>query len=75
MNLIRIFTKNEKGEISTQPIVISKGESISKITRIINKQFLQTFRYAKIWGSAQFEGQRVGLDYQLQDGDIVQIFA
>ncbi len=75
LNLIRIYTKNEKGEISAQPIVISKGERIAKITRIINKQFLQTFRYAKIWGSAQFEGQRVGLEYQLQDGDIVQIFA
>ena len=75
LNLIRIYTKNDKGEISVRPIVISKGERVEKVTRIINKKFLQTFRYAKIWGSAQFEGQRVGLDYQLQDEDIIQIFA
>ena len=75
LKLIRIYTKNDKGEISARPIVISRGERVEKITRIINKQFLQTFRYAKIWGSAQFEGQRVGIDYQLKEGDIVQIFA
>ena len=75
LNFILIYTKNDKGEISTTPIVITEGDRVGKVTRIINKQFVQSFRYAKIWGSTQFEGQRVGQDYQLQDGDVVQIFA
>jgi len=75
LELIRIYTKNDKGDVSPNPIVVSNGDRVDKVTQIINKQFLKTFRYAKIWGSGQFEGQRVGLDYQLHDGDVVQVFA
>jgi hypothetical protein len=34
------------------------------------------FSGARIWGpSARFEGQRVGRDHAIQDGDVVEILA
>ncbi|HDM08667.1 MAG TPA: TGS domain-containing protein, partial [Candidatus Omnitrophica bacterium] len=29
-------------------------------------------KYARIWGSAKFDGQRVPRDYVLQDRDIIE---
>ncbi len=43
---------------------------------MLHRDLLENFRYAKVWGkSVKFDGQRVGLDYILEDGDILTIYA
>ena len=40
----------------------------------IHKEMGTSFRIARIWGpSARFDGQQVGRDHPVQDGDIVEI--
>jgi hypothetical protein len=40
----------------------------------IHKSLLQDFKFAQVWGrSVKFNPQKVGLDHQLMDEDIVQI--
>ncbi len=75
MNLIRIYTRDKMGHVSKEPIVLKKNSKLSDLAETIHKDFIKKFRYAKVWGkSAKFDGQIVGLDHQLEDGDIIEFF-
>ena len=37
------------------------------------KEIAEHFKFARIWGSGKFDGQRIPADYELEDGDIVEI--
>jgi len=39
----------------------------------IHQDFLQKLKAARVWGSTAFDGQMVGRDYVLQDGDVVEL--
>lgn len=76
LELIRVYTRNIDGVIATKPIVLKKGATIREVAEKLGSMFLKNFRYAKIWGkSIKFDGQHTGLEHELFDQDIVQIFA
>jgi len=76
LELVRIKSKEPNGGIAPKPIVLKKGSTVSDIAKIIHTRFFDHFKLAKIYGpSAKFEGQTVGLNHILADGDIVEIFA
>ncbi len=73
---IRIFTRNAIGDIADRPIILIKGSNIENAIEVLSKKMLKFFRFARIWGSsAKFDGEKVGLDRVLQDGDVIQVFA
>ena len=54
---------------------MNKGATVEDAARIVHKDFVKNFKYAKVWGpSAKFDGQQVGLDHELKDTDIIEIF-
>jgi small GTP-binding protein len=75
MQVLRIYTKPPRGEINRKtPFICLKGTLVSDIAKKIHKDLLKNFRYAKIWGSStDFQGQRVGLEHELRDEDIIEI--
>jgi len=76
LELVRVKSKEPNGGIAPKPIVLSKGSTVADIAKIIHTRFYDHFKLAKIYGpSAKFEGQTVGLNHVLADGDIVEIFA
>ncbi|UCG03953.1 MAG: 50S ribosome-binding GTPase [Candidatus Heimdallarchaeota archaeon] len=73
---IRVFTRNAKGDIAERPIILRKGSTVENAIEVLSKKMLQYFRFTRIWGrSAKFDGEKVGLDRELQDGDVIQVFA
>ncbi len=74
LNVIRIYTKEVGGEVSSKPLVVPKGFRVIDVARLIHSQLYENFSYAKVWGSSvKFNGERVGPDHVLCDGDIVEI--
>ncbi len=72
---IRISTKTKGKGIAKKPIILDINSTVRYAAKIIHKDFVKKFRYAKIWGpSAKFKGQQVGLDHKLKDNDIIEIF-
>jgi small GTP-binding protein len=56
------------------PLVIKLDSTIADVCSTIHRDFVEKFRYARIWGkSAKYGGQRVGLSHVLVDGDVVSI--
>ena len=73
---IRIYTRDTKGEIAERPIILEKDSTVENAIEVLSKKMLKFFRFARIWGfSANYDGEKVGLDRILQDGDIIQVFA
>ena len=48
--------------------------TVEDVARKLHRDFVKNFKYAKVWGdSVKFPGQKVGLDHELMDHDIVRI--
>ena len=73
--IIRIYLK-PKGQPADmdKPIILHQGDRIYDLCLKIHKQFVEFFRYALVWGpSAKFDAQKLGLNHELKDGDVVTI--
>lgn len=55
------------------PFVIRQGSTVLELAQKIHKDLASKLKFARVWGSARFEGQSVPKDYVLQDRDIVEI--
>jgi len=72
-DLIRIYTPESK-RTDEEPLVIKRGSTVMGMAQRIHSDFVEKFNYARIWGkSAKYEGQRVGKDHVLLDGDTVEL--
>jgi ribosome-interacting GTPase 1 len=70
---IRVYSKERGKEPDLKtPFTLSAGSSVLELAEIIHKDFVRNLKYACIWGSAKFDGQRVQKDYILKDKDIVE---
>jgi ribosome-interacting GTPase 1 len=74
--IIRVYAKQpgKKPDMAT-PFTLPVGSHVLILAEIIHKDFVKNFKYACIWGSAKFDGQRVQKDYILNDRDIVEYHA
>jgi len=70
LNLIRVFTK-EKDKISEEPLILKANSKVQDAIEKINKKWIKTFKYAIIIRNNR--RIRAGLNYILQDGDIIEI--
>ncbi len=74
LNIIRVYTKTPGEKVAYPPITMKPQSTVHEAAGRIHKQFQRKFKYARIWGpSAKYEGQRVGSDHILEDGDIVEV--
>lgn len=71
--IIRVYTR-ESGKPADMhdPIVLKIGSRLIDAARVIHKDFAFKLKYAKVWGSSKFDGQKVDKNYVLQDGDVVE---
>ncbi|MBW2038209.1 MAG: 50S ribosome-binding GTPase [Deltaproteobacteria bacterium] len=74
LDVLRIYPKRPGHEPDlSAPVILKQGSTVLNLAREIHKDFITNLRYARIWGSGKFDGQRVQRDYILQDGDIIEL--
>ncbi|MDH7488999.1 MAG: TGS domain-containing protein [Anaerolineae bacterium] len=74
LGVIRIYAKPPgKDPDFSAPFVIKKGSTVEDFAAAVHQDFLRDLKAARVWGSAQFDGQMVPRDYILQDGDVVEL--
>ena len=72
--LIRVYAKPRGAPVSSDPVVLITGASVTDLIGRLNRAWLGKVRHAIVTGtSARFAGQRVGLDHLLEDGDVVEL--
>ena len=76
LDVIRVYAKEPgKKPDMNRPFVMKRGAVVMNLAEIIHKDLVHNFRFARIWGSARFDGQPVERHHPLQDRDIVEIHA
>ena len=56
------------------PIVLPIGSTVSEAAQQVHKDLSRALKYAVLWGeSGKFEGQRIGKNHELVDGDVIEI--
>lgn len=73
LGLIRIYCKEPGKKPEKKALVLRKGSTVEDAARNIHKDFLKYFRFARVWGSSKYQGERVGSEYVLKDKDILEI--
>jgi len=74
LEIMRIYTKTPgtKPDIN-DPIILKNFSTIKDAAEDIHKDFEAKLKYALVWGSAKFDGQRVGPEHILKDKDIIEL--
>jgi uncharacterized protein len=71
--LVRIFLRHD-GEADGDPVALHAPATVAEVARSIHHELESECRGARVWGrSARFDGQRVGREHVLADGDTVEI--
>ncbi len=74
LKIIRIYTKSPGKEADLkEPHVLPVGSSVTDLAMSVHKDIGANLKFARIWGSGKYDGQKVQRDYMLQDGDIVEL--
>ncbi len=71
--LIRVRLRTDAG-IDDEPTAMDPGATVADVADRIHHDLGRSFSGARVWGpSARFDGQRVGREHVVLDGDIVEI--
>jgi len=71
--LIRVRLRKD-GSIDPDPLALDPGATVAEVADWVHHDLGATFSGARVWGpSARFDGQRVGRDHEVRDGDTVEI--
>ena len=74
LGIMRIYSKapGEKPDLDA-PFVIEKESTVEEFAEKIHRDFYDNLKAARVWGSAQYDGQMVRRDHVLKDGDVVEL--
>jgi hypothetical protein len=74
LHVVRLYTK-KPGEVQPGkiPFVMKAGSTVTDLAFAVHNDLGKAFKYARVWGSAEFPGMRVERSYPLKDKDIVEI--
>ncbi len=73
LDIMRIYTKapGMKADLD-EPVILKKGSTVEEAAEAVHKDFRRNLKYAQVWGSGKFDGQRVSREHVLAEGDVVE---
>jgi uncharacterized protein len=73
--LVRVFLRSGR-ELDDLPVALHPPATVVDVAHTVHHELAASCHGARIWGpSARFEGQRVGRDHVVEDGDVVEVLA
>jgi ribosome-interacting GTPase 1 len=74
LEIIRVYSKapGKEPDLSS-PFVMEKGDTVEQFARKVHLDFYENLKAARVWGTGVFDGQMVGRDHVLQDGDVIEL--
>jgi small GTP-binding protein len=74
LGLIRVYSRPPGQEPDFgAPFVLESGATVEEFAAKVHQDFMRDLKSARIWGKGVFDGQLVGRDHILHDGDVVEL--
>jgi uncharacterized protein len=74
LRIIRVYSKEPGHEPDLErPFTLPIGSTVGDLARAIHGELAEGLKFARVWGHAAFDGQRVNRDHPLEDGDVVEL--
>ena len=76
LGIVRVYTKLPGHPPDRhRPFTVRQGQTVEDVARRVHKDLARSLRYARVWGKSGFDGQQVGRDHPVGDGDVVELHA
>lgn len=76
LKIIRVYSKKPgKKPDLTVPYIVKRGTTVLEAAAVVHKDFAERLRFARLWRRGVIEGQMIGRDDPLEDGDILELHA
>ncbi len=76
LDKVLVYTKKPGSKADYDlPLGLPLHSTVKDVARQLHKDFEKKLKFARVWGSAKFPGQRVSKEYKLKNKDIVEICA
>src|SRR5262249_44037122 len=74
LDVVRVYTKapGKKPDFS-DPYVVAKGSTVLDVAEKVHRDFVETLKYARIWGEGKTDGIMVPRDFVISEGDILEL--
>ncbi len=74
LGIVRVYTKAPgKPPDYERPYTVFRGDTVHCVARLIHRDIARSLKYARLWGGGKFDGQQVGRDHSVQDGDVLEL--
>jgi ribosome-interacting GTPase 1 len=74
LGIVRVYTKAPgKPPEMEKPFTVRQGAMVRDVARLVHKDIAGSLRYARAWGREVFDGQQVGPEHVLCDGDVIEM--
>jgi uncharacterized protein len=74
LGVVRVYSKQPgKPADKTSPFTVPAGSTVAEFAGRVHNDFEEALKTARVWGSAAFDGQTVGRDHLVKDGDVVEL--
>lgn len=74
LQVVRVYTKSPGKKADTdRPFTVRRGDTVHDVARLVHKDIAEGLRFARMWGADVFDGQQVGPDHLVADGDLVEL--
>ena len=74
LEIVRVYTKTPGKPADTdKPFTVRSGGTVLDVARLVHKDIAKGLKFARMWGADVFDGQQVGPDHLVVDGDLVEL--
>jgi ribosome-interacting GTPase 1 len=74
LHICRVYTKSPGHPPDlNDPVILPLGGTVEEFAGTIHKDLRRRMKFARIWGSAKYDGQKVTREFVLRDEDIVEL--
>jgi ribosome-interacting GTPase 1 len=74
LGIVRVYTK-EPGHPpdKDRPFTVRRGQTVGDVARLVHRELVEHFKYARLWRHGETDGQHVGREHAVEDGDVVEL--